>query len=457
MSLRLLIIGTAALSIGLSCASVADEAPATELTGSPAADIRWPWLIGEQYTFIVQNQSSLHSPYQGPLSLKPNGDTQPTDTIGFYGGWAITNWAQLYLDTEKFMGAGVSNATGLGGLTNGDVVREGANSLPKRFYIARVFLRFMLPLGPQLAKFDAAQDQIAGTEATTRLEFKVGRVAVNDDFDKNRYAANARTEFLNWSLWDNTAWDYAADTRGYTDGFVIGYISPLWSLKFGEYLMPQHANGQPLEESFSRAHGDNLELTLAPGSSGTVVRFLAYENTARMGIYEDAIAFAAERGTRPNIVADDAEGRKKYGFGINGEQPLADDGDTGVFARLGWNDGKTESFAFTEVDRLVSFGGQLSGAHWGRTTDQVGAAVVIEGLSAPHREYLAAGGAGFLLDDGRLNYAHEQILETYYRLQLPWQWARLQLSPDIQYIRNPGFNADRGPVWFFGLRFHAEH
>jgi hypothetical protein len=457
MSIRLLIIGTAALSIGLPWVSRADESTAAPLLGSPSADTRWPWLIGEEYTFVVQNQSTLHSPYQGPLSLNPHGDTQPTDTIGFYGGWAMMDWAQFYLDTEKFMGAGVSDATGLGGLTNGDVVREGANSLPKRFYIARVYLRFMLPLGPQLSKFDAAQDQIAGTEATTRLEFKVGRLGVNDDFDKNRYAANARTEFLNWSLWDNTAWDYAADTRGYTDGFVIGYISPAWSLKFGEYLMPQHANGQPLEESFRRAHGDNLELTLSPGTAGTVLRLLAYENTARMGIYEEALASAAARGTIPNIAADDQEGRKKFGFGLNGEQALADHGDSGIFARLGWNDGRTESFAFTEVDRLASAGGQLSGVHWGRATDQAGAAVAIEGLSGPHRAYLAAGGAGFLLDDGRLNYAHEQILEAYYRVQLPWQWARLQLSPDVQFIRNPGFNADRGPVWFWGLRFHVEH
>jgi high affinity Mn2+ porin len=457
MPIRALIVGTAALSIALPCAGFADAPVEAQPAGSPAAESDRPRLLGEQYTFVLQNQSPLHSPYAGPLSLRPDGDTQPTHTFGFYFGWALAPWAQFYFDTEKFMGAGVSNATGLGGLTNGDVVREGANSLPKRFYIARTYLRFMLPLGTELTRLAGAQDQIAGTEAARRLELKVGWLAVNDDFDKNRYAASTRNEFMNWSLWDNTAWDYAADTRGYTAGFMLAYVSPGWSLKYGMYRMPVHANGQELESSLHRAQGDNLELTLAPPQAGTVLRLLGFRNVARMGIYAEALAIAAAQGATPDIAADDREGRKKYGFGINAEQPLADDGASGVFARLGWNDGRTESFAFTEVDRLTSVGGQLSGVHWRRAEDVAGAAVAVEGLSGPHRAYLAAGGLGFLLGDGRLDYAHEQILEAYYRVQLPWQWAHVQLSPDFQFIRNPGFNAARGPVSFWAIRFHIEH
>jgi carbohydrate-selective porin OprB len=138
-----------------------------------------------------------------------------------------------------------------------------------------------------------------------------------------------------------------------------------------------------------------------------------------------------------------------------------------MFARLGWNDGNTESFAFTEVDRLVSLGGQLSGRHWLRTEDRVGAAIAVEGLSEPHRQYLAAGGTGFVLGDGRLDYGHEQILEIYYRADIPWPlnggWGvfskhplKIQLSPDFQYIRNPAYNQDRGPVRYWALRVHAE-
>jgi len=457
MPVRRLIVGTAWLAIVLSCAAAAAQTADEELTGAAAADSHWPRLLGEQYTFVVQNQSALHSPYAGPLSLHPDGDTQPTHTIGFYLGWALSDWAQAYFDTEKFMGAGVSGATGMGGLTNGDVVREGASNLPKRFYIARSYLRFMLPLGAQLVKLAAAQDQLAGTEAQSRLELKVGLLAVNDDFDKNSYAGSTRTAFMNWSLWDNTAFDYAADTRGYTDGFMLAYVSPLWQLKYGMYRMPTHANGQELEASLARAQGDNLELTLTPGKAAPLLRLLAYRNTARMGDYREALALAAATGSTPKIAADDREGRKKYGFGINAEQALADNGASGLFARLGWNDGRTESFAFTEVDRLASVGGQLSGVHWRRADDLLGAAVALEGLSAAHRDYLAAGGAGFLLGDGRLSYAREEILEIYYRLQLPWQWLRVQLSPDFQYVRNPGYNQDRGPVAFWGLRLHAEH
>jgi high affinity Mn2+ porin len=454
------LIASGPVSQALACDAKVD-------TSEACPDTQWPTLVGAQYTFVRQHQSRLDSPYQGRLSLDPDGDTEQTHTIGFYLGWAPVSWAQAYFDVEKFMGAGVSGSVGLAGLTNGDVVREGAAGLPKVFYIARQYVRLMLPLAAGATHVDAAQDQLGGNEADTRLEFKLGALAASDDFDHNRYASSTRTQFMNWSLWDNSAWDYAADTRGYTYGAVFGYISPHWSLKYGAYLMPVKANGQEMEDVPGRARGDNLELTVSPPGVSTIVRLLAYRNTARMGIYREALAVAAAAGTVPDIVADDREGRHKYGFGLNIEQPLADEGETGAFARLGWNDGRTESFAFTEVDRLISVGGQVSGRHWTRTDDRLGAAVAVEGLSEPHRDYLAAGGSGFLLGDGRLDYGHEQILELYYRAQLPWPLndstqvfqkypLKIQVSPDFQYIRNPAYNRDRGPVKFWAVRFHLE-
>jgi len=257
---------------------------AADDVANPAPYSSWPMLLGAQYTYVLQHQTALYSPYGGPLSLHSDEDTQPTHTIGFYGGWAPANWAQLYLDTEKFMGAGVSGSTGLGGPTNGDVVREGANNLAKTFYIARLYARFMLPLSNEVASVERGQGQIPGTEAATRLELKVGLMAVPDDFDKNRYAGSTRTELMNWSLWNNTAWDYAANTRGFTDGIVVGYVSPAWSLKYGVYRMPFVANGQSLERSLSVANEQNLELTLSQWPTGTIVRLLGYLNTARMGI-----------------------------------------------------------------------------------------------------------------------------------------------------------------------------
>jgi hypothetical protein len=446
----------------LAASAAPAPAPAGLAAAAPpaGADSRLPQLLAAQYTFIEQWQSPLQSPYEGPHSLLPGGDQQPTHTIGAYAGWAPYSWGQLYFDIEKFMGAGVSGATGLGGVTNGDVIRAGTVGLKKEFYIARLYARFMLPLGGETVHLARGQDQIAGFEATRRLEFKAGWLSAADDFDHNRYGGSTRTQFLNWSLWQNTAWDYAADTRGYTYGFVLGYISTQWSLKYGMYRMPTVANGQTLE-TLNRAREQNLELTLSPAKLTTIVRLLAYLNTARLGDYAQALASAAAGGTVPDVASTATDGRHKFGFGVNLEQPLADDGDTGVFVRLGWNDAHTEDFVFTEVDRLVSLGTQLSGVHWRRSADCLGIGLVGEGLSGPHSDYLAAGGAGFLLGDGRLNYAHEQIFETYYRAA--WSFTlgpaplRLQLSPDFQYVQNPGFNRDRGPVHFYAIRLHLEY
>lgn len=461
------ILGSLVLAIPEYCLGVAtnpvEAAPAVNdptppgdtLASEIAGPISYrPQLVGAQYTFIRQHQYALHSPYRGPNSLNETSDTQGTHTIGLYTGWAFTDRLQAYLDTEKFDGAGVSGATGLGGPTNGDVVRQGSVSLHKDFYVARAYLRYMMPLSGEVMDVARSQDHISGKEAVTRFEFKVGKMAANDDFDLNRYANSTRTQFLNWSLWNNTAWDFAADTRGYTNGVMAAYVSPRWSLRAGVYQMPTQANGNDLDSPLNKARGENLELTVIPGETGTVVRLLAFRNIARMGVYRDALAVAVASGTTPDIAAQDRGGRQKHGFGVNLEQPLTDAGETGIFLRAGWNDGKTESFAFTEVDRTLTVGVQVTGNHWGRSADRLGLAIAANGLSKDHRDYLAAGGSGFMLGDGQLNYGTEQIVEVYYRIQ-PQKYV--QLSPDFQYIRHPGYNQDRGPARFVGLRLHLEY
>ena len=412
-----------------------------------------PQLLGAQYTLVAQHQDSLASPYAGPLSLRASGDTERSHTFGAYLGVALAHNLQFYFDEEMFKGEPVSNGTGLGGGANGDVVHAGSANLGKRAYAARHYLRWLLPLGSATHAVESAQDQLPGSEPDRRVEVKFGKMAVSDDFDKNRYANSARGQFLNVALANDVAWDFAADTRGYTNGLMIGYEAPAWALRYGVYQMPAYANGQTLEWPLKRARGEQVELTLQPQPDGAAVRLLAFRNVARMGVYRTAIAAALGSGGVPDIRLDDRDGRHKYGAAVNAELPLADDGETGMFARAGWNDGRTESFAFTEADRTASAGAQLSGRRGGRAEDRVGVAVAENGLSSDHRAYLAAGGSGFLLGDGALRYGREKIAEVYYSARLV---PHVTLAPDFELIRDPGYNRDRGPARFVALRLHLE-
>ena len=448
----------AILRLALLLAALAPAAHAQDGASAPAGATSrsWQvWLLGEQINLIAQDLRPFQSPYSGRSSLRATGDQELSQAYGVYGGAQLGSRLQAYVDVEWIAGNGISGASGLAGPTNGDVLRQGSVNLPKSPYLARAFLRYVVPLGgPGRDTLDRAQDQGPAIESSRRLEITAGNLAVTDLIDVNRYAGSTRLQFENWGLFKNTAWDYPADTRGYSDGVAIAWIEPHWALRAASFLMPTFANGNVLDWDIGRARGDQVELSLMPGSAGTVVRLLGFLNHARMGSYADAIRVAQQTGQPPNIVADDAPGRTKYGFGLNVEQPLADGGETGLFARLGWSDGRNESFAFTEVDRHASAGIQLSGAHWSRRRDVLGIGLLIHGLSDLHREYLALGGSGFLLGDGQLNYGNERILEAYYRVQLG-RWV--QVSPDVQQIWNPGYNRDRGPATVLGLRLNVRH
>jgi len=412
-------------------------------------------MLGTQFNAIYQNLRPFDAAYSGPNSLKETGDSRMSHAYGAYFGGRVVRGLQAYLDVEAILGDGISNVTGLAGVTNGDVLRQGAANLPKTLYVARAFLRYTLPLaGPDSDRLDRAMDQAAMTVPKRRIEIMAGKFALNDMFDLNSYAGSTRLQFENWALWENTAWDFAADTRGYTNGVVFSWFEPRWILRVASVQIPTLANGNVFDGRVLVDRGDQAELTLMPGGQGTIVRLLAYENHGRMGSYAEALAVAKQTGQAPDIVAGDRPGRVKYGFGLNVEQPLADSGATGAFARLGWNDGTTESFVFTEVDQHLSAGVQLAGAGWARPDDRVGLAFFAHALSAVHREYLAAGGLGFLLGDGKLDYGCECGLETYYRVQVG-RWV--QVSPDIQHIWNPGYNRDRGPATVIGFRFNARY
>jgi high affinity Mn2+ porin len=433
--------------------------PGTLVRAQDGGSSAWgPQVLGTQVNVISQSLRPFHSAYEGANSLTSTGDHQISDTFGLYLGQRVTRRLEAYLDIEMARGAGVGRTVGLAGITNGDVIRQGSADLGQDPYVARAFLRYSLPFSRDMDTLARGQDQLAGPVAHRRVDIQLGKFALSDLFDVNRYANSTRLQFMNWGLFQNTAWDFAADTRGYTNGVAVAWVTPDWALRVGTFQMPKQANGNVFDGDTRLARGDDAELTLTPariGSlRGTVVRLLGYVNHARMGSYADALTAARASGTPPDIVADDQPGRTKWGWGVNVEQPLADSGETGVFGRLGWSDGRNESFAFTEADRHASVGSQLAGRSWSRPADRVGVAIVVHGLSALHRAYLGAGGRGFLLGDGALTYGRETIGELYYRAQLG---GFTQFTGDVQRIADPGFNRDRGPATVLAVRLNLRY
>jgi len=288
----------------------------------------------------------------------------------------------------------------------------------------------------------------------------VGKMGLPDFFDLNSVGTDSHLQFLNWTTDNNGAWDYAADTRGYTYGAVAEYDDKTWSARYSLATMPTVANGINFDWSLKRASGQNMEVEwrhgllggLLPPDRKGVVRALGYVNHAHMGLYRDANkAFLAGTDPTPTITLHEKFGAVKYGFGLNAEQELT--ADLRVFGRFGWNEGQHESFVYTEVDQTVELGGDLTGKRWGRATDKVGLAFDSNAIKGDHQEYLRLGGLGFLLGDGRLNYAREDILEGYYTLHT---WRGLYYALDAQYITHSGYNQDRGPVLVESFRMHVD-
>ena len=418
--------------------------PEQSATGAVAERERRGFL-GAQESIVFQKAPPFSASYTGPGSFRPDKST--TSLLTTYFGIGLSSRLQAYANIELFNGSGISNTSGLGGAPNGDAIRAGA-VLPKTPYIARAYARYIHPLSDEVRPVESGWDEVRRVEPTASLQVKLGKFSPIDDFDRNRYANSARTQFLNWGLLLNTAWDLASDTRAYSNGAVLSLNYPTWAVRYGVYAVPTTSNGPDLGSSYRRGRGDNLELELAPTPGGPVARFLVYRNIAPMGIWRNAIN-AAPAGTVPNITDDERVGRRKYGYAVNLEIPLADGGETGLFARYGWNDGRTEMWGFADVERHLSIGMQIAGDRWSRPDDRFGIGWVRGGASNDHLDYLARGGRGLFVGDGAIRPASEYLLEMYYRFQLN---KYVQISPDYQRIVNPGYNSDRGPVNIYSLR-----
>jgi carbohydrate-selective porin OprB len=359
----------------------------------------------------------------------------------------------VLLDIESASGHGISDALGLGGFTNLDVVRNpGLSAKP---YLARLMVRQVVAFSDERSKAGRGPLSLATDLPVHRLELRAGKFSTADFFDVNAPGSDSHLQFLNWTVDANGAYDYAADTRGYTWGVVVEFQDRNWGVRFGEMLMPTVANGPHLQWDLRKAHAENVEAEFRhswlPQRTG-VLRLLSYVNHANMGVYRDAVRdFLAGKTIAPDITAHPARSTIKYGFGLNTEQELT--ARLRVFARLGWNEGRHETFAYTEVDSTALLGVDYRGDRWKRSLDKVGAALVSNGISKDHALYLKLGGQGFLLGDGNLTYRREQVLEAYYNLHL---WRGAFAAANVQYITNPGYNRDRGPVAVPGVRAHVD-
>ncbi len=423
--------------------------------GDAAAPPAETWTLHGQLTWIQQHLPGFSAAYTLPgfKSLPTDPANSRSGSATLFGGFRPWAGGEIYGDAEMVMGVPFADLTGLAAVPNTEL--QKASGPRPLYYIPRVFLRQTWGFGGGEEEIEDGNNQLAETVDEHRLVLTVGKVSIGDIFDANRYAHDGRRDFMNWVAVTHGAYDYAADVRGYTIGAAVEYYDDDWVVRVGRFMVPRESNGLQLNFSIMNFHGDQIEIEHdheIGGRRGSL-KLLAFANRALMGRFDDALAFWNANG-RPAPGPDVAPVRKpniKRGIGVNLEQELTD--DLGLFARLASNDGATEMFSYTEVERSALVGLSLRGAAWGRPADTIGVAIAEDGLSQSHRDYLAAGGTGFLIGDGRLNYRPERLFESYYSFAVA---RNTWLSIDYQHIANPAYNADRGPVNIYGLRLHAE-
>jgi hypothetical protein len=409
------------------------------------------WLSG-QANFIFQTHPDFHASYSGPHSLSPNYEKATSRVMTLYTGVRLNNSTEFLVDIEEAGGAALSTGFGLAGAPNLDVVRNPL--LSKAPYFGRGMIHTVITLSQDKVENERNYLSLFDELPRRRLELRFGKFSMPDFFDINSVGSDTHLQFENWTVDNNGAWDYAADTRGYTVGLTADYEDRNWGFRFAEALMPKVANGIDLVWKPWQVHAENFEYELRHGmipKKAGVVRLLAYTNAANMGIYRDQVIEAADAGTTPDITAHPWRITRKYGFGINVEQNLTQ--YLTAYARFGWDNGKTESFAYTEVDQTFNQGLGVKGAWWHRKQDRAGLAFVSNAIKKDHRNYLAAGGLGFLLGDGHLTYGRENILEAYYTAHA---WRGIYVAPGFQRIVDPGYNRARGPVLVPSFRAHVE-
>jgi high affinity Mn2+ porin len=436
------------LRVGLDYKLGHDAIDPQIFTKGPEALDFGAFAVHGQATFVEQYAPPFRSPYVGQNSLIPNQGRESWDGTAFLG---VKLWqgAELWVNPEIDQGFGLSSTTGVAGFPSGQSFKKGQSVPYPR--IQRAFIRQTVNLGGDSQKVDAAANQFGGSQTANRLVFTVGRFYVTDIFDTNKYAHEPKRDFLNWALIDTGSFDYASDAWGVTYGTAAEWYQGDWTLRGGLLDLSTTPGANDLDTTFQQFQwvGEierRYELWGHPGKLA-VTGFLS---RGRMGSFQDAIDLAQITGGPADITAV-RKYQSRGGVSFNLEQEITK--ELGVFARAGWADGAVEPFDVTDIDRTVAAGLALKGTQWGRPNDTFGLAGVVNQISGVHQQFFNAGGLGLLIGDGMLPHpGPEQIIETYYAFPL----LASTVTFDYQFIVNPAYNRDRGPVSVIGARVHTE-
>jgi len=448
----LLALATAAIAARASEEAAAAVPGAASAAAPDATTATKAWDLHGQFTAVSQFHPAFNSPYQGTNSLDPGFSEKETTDLTAFVGVRLWEGAAAYVNPEVDQGFGLDGTEGMAGFPSGEAYKVGARN--PYFRLPRAFVRQVIDLGGQApaTSLPDGPNQLAGPMPADSLTITVGKYSVVDIFDTNRYANNPKADFLNWSLINSGAFDYAADAWAFTYGAAAEWTQSWWTLRGGVFALSQVPNSRDIDGTFDQFElveesEERHEFLGRPGK----LKVLAYINRGRMGKYEDAVALARQTSSVPSTALV-RRYASRPGLAMNFEQELG--ADLGAFARLSLNEGAQEAYEFTEINKSLAAGLSLRGDRWDRPDDTVGLAAVINGVSSAARDYLAAGGLGVLIGDGRLpNYGFEKIVETYYSRQIV---EHLTIAADFQYVLDPAYNRDRGPVAIFALRVHAE-
>lgn len=421
-----------------------------EVSSPAQSPVDQTWAIHAQATFTDQGHLAFSAPYAGGNSLSNNASGRETFDLTVFAGVRPWRGAEVWVNPEVDQGFGLNNTLGVAAFPSGEAYKVGAAT--PYLKLQRLFLRQTINLSGEGRSVDADVNQLSGRQTANRLVITIGKFSVTDVFDGNSYAHDPRRDFLNWGFIDTGTFDYAADAWGYTLGAAAEWYQGPWTLRGGAFDLSVVPNSEKLDPSFGQFQliGE-IERRFAVARREGSIKLTGFLSRARMGAYTDAIALGQQTNSTPSL-APVRKYRSRSGVSLDAQQALTP--DLGAFLRLGVAGGSSEPYEFADIDRTVAGGMSLKGAAWGRAGDTVGLAGELNGISALHRKFLANGGLGILIGDGRLpHYGDERILETYYDVPVG---RMAHVSADYQFIDNPGFNRDRGPVAVFALRLHAQ-